>query len=78
MESRVLRRHILRHLCESESMWNDPIVEETRKQRDQYAARFGYDLAAMLRDLKAREQKGGRPLVSLPSRKPRDAASRTA
>jgi hypothetical protein len=29
----------------------DPIVEEIRKIRDEYAARFNYDMDAMVRDL---------------------------
>ena len=32
-------------------MWNDPIVEETRRRRENYAARFGFDLDAIVRDL---------------------------
>lgn len=32
-------------------MWNDPIVEETRRRREDYAARFGFDLDAIVRDL---------------------------
>ena len=33
-------------------MWRDTIVDETRKARDEYAARFNYDLEAIYRDLK--------------------------
>jgi len=36
---------------------NDPIVEEVRKARDEYAARFNYDLAAMVRDLREKERR---------------------
>lgn len=39
-------------------MAKDPIVEEVRRIRDQYAARFNYDLDAIYRDLKEREQRG--------------------
>ena len=35
----------------------DEIVEEVRKERQAYAARFNYDLAKMYADLKASEQK---------------------
>lgn len=28
-------------------MWNDPIVEETRRIRDELAARFNYDVRAL-------------------------------
>ncbi len=54
-------------------MWEDPIVAEVRKVRDEYAARFHYDLAAIVRDLKrqeAEERKRGRKVVSFPSRRP--------
>ena len=33
-------------------MWTDEIVEETRQERDRYAAKFNYDLEAIYRDLK--------------------------
>ena len=44
--------------------WSDPIVEEVRRARDAYAARFNYDLQAIFRDLKDREKRSGRKLVS--------------
>ncbi len=50
-------------------MWNDPIVEEVRKIRQEHAARFGYDLQAILNDLKATEKLGGRKVVSLPPKR---------
>lgn len=49
-------------------MWRDTIVDETRKAREEYAARFDYDLEAIYRDLKEKEEKGDRELVSLPHR----------
>ena len=36
-------------------MWKDEIVEDTRKAREEYAAKFNYDLEAILRDLKKQE-----------------------
>ena len=44
--------------------WSDPIVDEVRRARDAYAARFNYDLRAIYRDLKAQEQRSGRKIVS--------------
>ena len=32
-------------------MYSDPIVEQTRQLRDEYAARFNYDLDAICQDL---------------------------
>ena len=37
----------------------DPIVEEIRNIRDKYAAKFNYDLDAMVRDLKHKEAAAG-------------------
>ncbi len=51
-------------------MPKDPIVEEVRRIRQQYAARFNYDLAAIFRDLKERQDNGEFIVVN---RKPRRA-----
>jgi len=48
----------------------DPIVEEVRKAREAYAARFNFDLEAIYADLKAKEREGGRKHVSRPPRRP--------
>jgi hypothetical protein len=48
------------------AVWQDPIVGEIRKYRDQYAAKFYYDLKIICRDLRERQQHGGRRVVSLP------------
>nr|VFJ97212.1 MAG: hypothetical protein BECKH772A_GA0070896_1011610 [Candidatus Kentron sp. H]VFJ97809.1 MAG: hypothetical protein BECKH772B_GA0070898_101198 [Candidatus Kentron sp. H]VFK02978.1 MAG: hypothetical protein BECKH772C_GA0070978_101109 [Candidatus Kentron sp. H] len=44
-------------------MYNDPIVAEIRKFRDEYARRFGYDLDAICRDLKREQAMGDRIIV---------------
>jgi hypothetical protein len=44
--------------------WSDPIVDEVRRVRDAYAARFNYDLRAIYRDLKEKEKRNGRKIVS--------------
>ena len=44
--------------------WSDPIVDEVRRARDAYAARFNYDLRAIYRDLKEKEKRSGRRVVS--------------
>lgn len=52
-------------------MIDDPIVQEVREARQAYAARFSYDLAAMVADLQRRTQearRAGREVVSLPPR----------
>ncbi len=52
---------------------NDPIVEEIRKHRDQYAAKFNYDLAAIYKDLRERQETCGREVVSRPAKRVQQA-----
>ena len=51
-------------------MQPDPVVEEVRSAREAYAARFGFDLRAICRDLREKEHGSRRRLVSLPPRAP--------
>ncbi len=44
--------------------WSDPIVDEVRRARDAYAARFNYDLRAIYRDLKEKEKNTGLKVAS--------------
>jgi len=57
--------------------WSDPIVDEVRRARDAYAARFNYDLRAIYHDLKEQEKRSGRKVVSYaessPGAKPNQA-----
>lgn len=55
-------------------MWIDRIVEETRKAREEHAAKFNYDLEAIYRDLKEQEKKSGRNVVSLSLKQPAQIA----
>ncbi len=52
-------------------MERDPILEELHRVRAEYAARFNYDLRAMYRDLKAREERGEFVVVHRSPRPPR-------
>ena len=52
-------------------MDKDPILEELHQVREEYAARFNYDLRAMYRDLKAREERGEFIVVHRSPRPPR-------
>lgn len=47
-------------------MSGDPIVEEVRRYREEYAMKFNYDLQAIYHDLKEKQEKHGRKVVSLP------------
>ena len=51
-------------------MKKDPIVEEVRRIRHEYAARFNYDLAAIFRDLRDRQKRGEFTVVSRKPRRP--------
>jgi hypothetical protein len=46
----------------------DPIVEEVRKARDEYARRLNYDLEAICADLRHKQELGVAKVVSLPKR----------
>ncbi len=49
----------------------DPIIDEIRRIRDEYAASFDYDLKRIVRDLQERQKASGREYVTLPPRKPK-------
>jgi len=51
-------------------MWEDEIVEETRRLREEYAAKFRYDLEAIYEDLKDKEKQSRRQVVSLQPKEP--------
>jgi hypothetical protein len=44
----------------------DPIVEEVRRVRQEYAKQFGYDLHAIAADLRKHEEQHSERLVSFP------------
>ena len=50
----------------------DPIIEEVRRIRREYAERFGYDLRAVAADLRKREQQHPGRLVSFPPKPVRE------
>lgn len=55
----------------TEERWTDPIVEEVRRVREEYAARFGYDLEAIFRDLCEEQEQAwqeGRTIIPAPWR----------
>ncbi len=64
--------------CYPMSIRNDTIVEEVRRARHEHAARFNYDLDAIVADLKEKTKQAresGRKVVSLPPRLPRPRPS---
>jgi hypothetical protein len=51
-------------------MIQDEILKETWRIRDEYARSFNYDLDAIFRDLKQKEEQSGRKHVRLPAKRP--------
>lgn len=47
-------------------MWNDPIIDEIHKFRDQHASKFDYDMRRIFEDLKKQEKELGLTTVALP------------
>jgi hypothetical protein len=45
--------------------WVDPIVEEIRREREAYAAKFNFDVDAIFRDIQRRQKESGRTYVTL-------------
>lgn len=44
-------------------MFDDPIVLENRKHREEYAASLGYDIDRIVADLQSRQGRDGRVVV---------------
>jgi hypothetical protein len=57
-------------------MTRDRIVEEVRRNRERYAARFDFDLQAIYRDLLEREARGEYTTVRRTPRRPRQMKRR--
>lgn len=53
-------------------MLNDPIVEEIRRIREDFARKFNYDLEAMVEYLRKKEQEHPERLVYLTPKLPRE------
>jgi len=51
-------------------MWKDPIVEETRKLREEYAAKLNHDIDTIYEDIQKRQVHSAQKPVSFPPRKP--------
>ncbi|WP_121970972.1 hypothetical protein [Leptolyngbya sp. BC1307] len=50
-------------------MWQDEILDEIHKIREEHAESFNYDLDAMFADWQRRQSEGGREVVSLPPKR---------
>ncbi|GAB4179494.1 MAG: hypothetical protein Fur006_12800 [Coleofasciculaceae cyanobacterium] len=47
-------------------MWQDEILEEIHRIREEHAKSFNYDLDAMFADWRKKQAESGRQVVSLP------------
>lgn len=56
-------------------MWEDPIVKEVRKIREEHSARLGHDLDRIYQELKKQEKASGRRHLSFPPRRLEGAGS---
>jgi hypothetical protein len=43
----------------------DPLVAEVRQTKERLAAKFNYDVRAMLKDAQRRQRRGGKKVVAL-------------
>ena len=59
-------------------MFEDPIVTEIRKIREEYGAKFDHNLDAIFDDIKRRERASGRQYVRLPPRPSRRQSTTSA
>jgi hypothetical protein len=55
-----------RRTDDGENMKLDPVLAEIRAIREAYSMKFAGDVKAMLADIRARQEKGGRRVVSRP------------
>jgi len=51
-------------------MWQDTIVEEVHRIRDEHARRLNYDLHAICEDFREKQLQSGRTVVSRQPRRP--------
>ncbi|HEX2205414.1 MAG TPA: hypothetical protein VHG91_19040 [Longimicrobium sp.] len=51
-------------------MWIDPIIEDVRREREAHAEQFGFDVAAIARELQRLEQQEGDRVILLPPEAP--------
>jgi hypothetical protein len=59
-------------------MWNDPIVEETRKIRDELAARFNYDVQALGQYYLSQQEAAERKIVRRAAKKIKEEKEKVA
>ena len=56
-------------------MWKDPIVEETRKRREEFAGRFNYDIKAIGEELRRQRKASGQEPFTRPPKRVKPTAA---
>lgn len=58
-------------------MWEDPIIQELHRIREEHAAQFNYNLDAIFQDLKQKEEQSGLQYVSYDAPQPTSPRKRS-
>ena len=69
MKSVGLESSVVSYLSRHRTMWKDPIVEETRRRRDELARRFDYDIKAIGEALRGQCREGGQNSITRPRKR---------
>lgn len=56
-------------------MVEDGVLQEVRAAREAYARSHGYDIRAMVADLRERDERGDWPIIRLTPRRPAEPAA---
>ena len=59
-------------------MWQDPIVKEIRRHREEDAARFNYEIKALCREAREHQKNSQRKTVSRPPKRVTPATAKRA
>ena len=57
-------------------MWEDEVLEEIYRIREEHAKSFNYDLQAICDDLRKKQAASGRRIISAPLKSPRQQHNR--
>lgn len=57
--------------------WNDEIVDEVRRVRDEHAEKFNYDIAAICADIRQKQAASNRQVVTASAKEVKDEAAET-
>lgn len=58
-------------------MWENEVLDEIRKYREEHAKAFNYDISAICEDIRRRQNASGRTIISEPLKTPQHAQENT-